>query len=294
MDAIFNLCKPAGMTSHQAVAAVRRASGERRMGHAGTLDPAAEGVLLICAGAGTRVVEYLMQSTKTYCAEVCLGVETDTYDGEGRVTRIAPVEGIDWQRIEAALARMVGVVQQVPPVYSALKREGVPLYRLAREGRPVHIEARTVHIYEARLVAYRSPVLRVIVRCSPGTYIRSLAHDLGQILGCGAHMSHLVRLASGRFTLEEAVDLHILQDAFAGGYWSEFAYPVDEALLQMDAILLGQDHERRFRQGGDWPATWPGAASGGRLAARSYSLDGKMVGIAMLKEGRWWPHKVFA
>lgn len=310
MHGIFNLYKPLGMSSHQVVARVRRASREKHAGHAGTLDPEAEGVLLVCTGAATRVVEYLMQGTKVYCAEICLGITTDTYDGEGQVTRIASVEGIDRAKVEAALATLVGEIEQVPPAYSAIKKNGVPLYRLARQGEIVEPPARRVTVYEARLLAWRSPVLRAEFRCSPGTYVRSLAYDLGQRLGTGGHLSHLVRVASGRFSVTDAVSLEILEDAFAGGYGQEFASPIDEALLQMDALLLGEEHERLFRHGGSWPARWggkEGAASAGSLPdgpsaaagaegtmARSYSLDGEVIGIARLRDGCWWPHKVFA
>ncbi|MCL4534152.1 MAG: tRNA pseudouridine(55) synthase TruB [Bacteroidetes bacterium] len=294
MQCIFNLYKPLGVTSHRVVAAIRRASHERRVGHAGTLDPGAEGVLLVCVGAATRVVEYLMQGIKTYCAEICLGVSTDTYDGEGRVTRIAPVEGIGLAQAEAALATLVGEIDQIPPSYSAIKKDGVPLYRLARQGQRVEAPPRRVRVYEARLVAFHSPLVRVEFRCSAGTYIRSLAHDLGQRLGCGAHLSHLVRVASGRFSIEEAVDVPVLVDALEGGYWQEFAYATDEALLDMDALLLGEEHERIFRNGGNWAAIWGGNAAAIGKVARSYSSAGEAIGIAELRDGRWWPRKVFA
>lgn len=303
MHSIFNLYKPLGVTSHDVVAAVRRASGQRRVGHAGTLDPGAEGVLLVCVGAATRVVEYLMRGTKVYCAEICLGVSTDTYDGEGHVIRVASVKGIGRKRVEAALATLVGEIEQIPPSYSAIKKGGVPLYRLARQGQPVEAPPRKVHVYEARLLAWHLPLLRVEFRCSPGTYVRSLAHDLGERLGCGAHLSHLVRVASGRFSVDESVGLSVLQDAFQGGYWQEFAYPIDEALLDMDALLLGEEHERLFRTGGNWEAIWTSSAEaprcdGGSEAAgkiaRSYSSAGEALGIAELRGGRWWPRKVFA
>ena len=301
MDGIFNLYKPLGLLSHQVVAAVRRASGEKRVGHAGTLDPGAEGVLLVCVGPATRVTEYLMRGTKVYCAEICLGTSTDTYDGEGRVTRCASVEGIGRVEVEAALATLVGHIEQRPPAYSAIKQQGVPLYRLARQGLPVEPPRREVEVHEAHLLAWLSPLLRVEFRCSPGTYVRSLAHALGQRLGCGAHLSHLVRLASGRFTIREAIDLTTFLEAIEQGYWPEFAYSIDEALLGMDVVLLGAEQEHLFRNGGDWVATRNNDCSPTHhvantsalgVKARCYSLDGEMLGIAELRDGRWWPHKV--
>ncbi len=245
-----------------------------------------------------------MRGTKVYCAEICLGVSTDTYDGEGRVTRTASAEGIARAQVEAALQTLVGEVKQVPPRYSAIKKEGVPLYRLARQGLAVEAPPRRVTVYEARLLAWRSPVLRAEFRCSPGTYVRSLAYDLGERLGCGAHLSHLVRVASGRFTVEDAVDLPVLEDALEGGYWQQFSHSIDEALLEMDALLLGEMHETMFRHGGTWPSAWVGGPATGvqregtgrgrenGRQARSYSLDGEMIGIAELRDGYWWPHKV--
>jgi tRNA pseudouridine55 synthase len=309
---IFNVFKPLGLTSHDVVALVRRALHPKDavlrvkdcapdatpVGHAGTLDPAAEGVLLVCVGAATRVSEYLMRGTKTYCAEICLGVSTDTYDGEGRVTHIDSVEGVNRVQVEAVLATLTGRLDQKPPVYSAIKQDGVPLYRLARQGQTVESPTREVEVYEARLLAWRPPALRAEFRCSPGTYVRSLAHDLGQRLGCGAHLSHLVRTASGRFTIYDAVSLPVLLDAIEGGYGQEFIYTIDEALLGLDAVLVGADNERLLRHGGDWEATWAGAASlvhsnPHHKQARGYSLDGEMLGIVELREGRWWPQKVF-
>jgi tRNA pseudouridine55 synthase len=289
-EGIFNVHKPLGITSHQVVASIRRASGQKRVGHAGTLDPSAEGVLLVCAGTATRLSEYLMAGIKLYCAEICLGVSTDTYDGQGRVTRVASTAGVTPEAIQEGLAAFVGRISQKPPAYSALKINGVPLYRLAREGQTVEPAAREVTVYGLRFLAWRRPLVRVLVRCSPGAYIRSIAHDLGERLGCGAHLCHLSRLASGRFCIDEAVDLPVLVDAVKEGYWDRFAHAPDVAVSGMEALVLAKESARRFMNGGDWPAA---TGHEGQLS-RAYDPDGRLVGIAIQREGRWWPNKVLA
>jgi tRNA pseudouridine55 synthase len=289
MEAIFNVYKPLGVTSHQVVDALRKASGEKRVGHAGTLDPAAEGVLLVCTGGATRLTEYLMSSPKVYCAEICIGVSTSTYDGEGSATTVASTGGITPDEILVILKDFVGIIWQRPPAYSALKRNGVPLYRLARQGQDPQAPLRHVTISELRFVSWCRPLLRVLVCCSPGTYIRSIAHDLGERLGCGAHLSHLVRLASGRFAIDGAVDLSVLIDAIKSGCWNKFAMHPDEALLDKDALVLMDEDAHRFTHGADRPVV--NLASEGHLA-RTYTVDGQLLGLAQQHQGRWWPHKV--
>ena len=294
IDGIFNINKPPGMTSHDVVSVVRRLSGQRRVGHAGTLDPAAEGVLLVCLGQATRVVEYLMGSTKIYCGRVCLGVETDTYDAEGRVVATRPWEHVSRADVENAVASFVGRIRQVPPAYAALKQGGVALYKLARAGVPVEPEAREVEIYSARVLDWIPPSFTLQLVCSPGTYVRSVAHDVGERLGTGAHLSGLVRLASGRFTIQDAVPLPLLSDAFAHSYWQSLIYPIDEALLDADAIILSAEREKDAVQGKTWQAT--PARSPKHDWVRAYSAEGKLVAITALDvaTGQWQPKKVFA
>lgn len=303
MHGIFNVNKPVGITSHDAVDIVRRASGTRRVGHAGTLDPAAEGVLLICVGKATKVSEYLVDSRKIYCAEITLGLETDTYDSEGQLVFKAPeaqVQSISIEEITVALRSLTGKISQVPPAYSAIKKKGQPLYKLARAGISVELEPREVEIYRADLLFYQLPVLKVEIECSKGTYIRSFAHDLGQRLGCGAYLSYLVRLASGRFKVEDAVPLPVLEDALRRGYWQEFIYPLDHALLDFGAAILGEESQKAIINGRSWVPRirQPSAETvlEARGFCRAYSLEGEIVALLKLDErgGRWWPEKVFA
>ncbi len=201
MDGILNINKATGMTSHDVVASIRRLLKQKRVGHAGTLDPAASGVLPICIGQGTRVAEYLSESGKAYRAEIIFGVETDTYDSEGVVVRTASAADLTRAQIEQALQRFTGQQMQLPPRYSAIKLQGKPAYKLARAGEDISLAPRPITIYRLEVIDWLPPCLTLAIECSKGTYIRSLAHDAGEQLGCGAHLAALVRTRSGPFSL---------------------------------------------------------------------------------------------
>jgi tRNA pseudouridine55 synthase len=298
ISGILNIDKPAGMTSHDVVDRVRRLSGQRRVGHAGTLDPSATGVLVVCLGQATRVAEYLMASDKAYRAQIRLGVSTDTHDAEGEVTDTAEVD-VGEEEARKALALFVGSIQQVPPMYSALKREGVPLYKLARQGITVEREPRLVEIHDIQLLNWTPPLLTIQVKCSPGTYVRALARDLGQKLNCGAHLQDLTRLASGHFTLEKAVRLDELERAFARGDWQKFIHPIDEALLDLAPMVVDAQTERRIRHGQQVEASpfAPPDCGGGEREklCRAYSPKGELIAILRHdpQTGLWQPKKVF-
>jgi len=290
ISGILNLDKPAGMTSHDVVARVRHLLGIRKVGHAGTLDPMATGVLLICLGQATRVAEYLMRSDKIYRAEIRLGVTTDTHDAEGQVIKTAKVN-VGEEEVREALASFVGQIEQVPPMYSALKREGIPLYRLARKGIVVERKPRTVKVHRIKLLDWSPPLVTIEVTCSPGTYIRALARDLGERLGCGAHLAALTRLASGRFTLDEAVSLDKLAEAAAQGRWQELLHPLDAALQDFPAVTLDEAAERRVRFGQQVAIEH----SGPEPFCRAYSTRGELVALLRYdpQTGLWQPKKVF-
>jgi tRNA pseudouridine55 synthase len=287
MDGILNLDKPPGLTSHDVVDRVRAVAGQRRVGHAGTLDPMATGVLLVCLGRATRVAEYLMASSKTYRAHVRLGVATDTYDAEGTVVEERPVE-VDRAAVEAALDRFRGSILQVPPMYSAVKHRGKRLYQLARQGVTVEREPRPVEIYRLELLEWRPPDLVLEVSCSPGTYIRSLAHDLGQVLGCGAHLAGLVRLASGDFRLEEAVGLEELTRERL----PSLLLPLDAALRSYPALHLDEEGALAVRSGRGVKGPEPEGEAG---LARAYGPDGVFLAVMEYRPDRgvWHPRKVF-
>lgn len=300
LTGILNVDKPAGITSHDVVDAVRRFAGQRKVGHAGTLDPMATGVLLVCLGQATRVSEYLMAGRKRYRATVLFGSETDTYDAEGAVVLSGARADFSRDELEAALVGFTGGFEQVPPVYSAIKRDGRPLHQLAREGRHVEPEPRRVEIDAIDILDWTEPELVLEVICSPGTYIRSLAHDLAHALNSSAHLSALVRLESGRFTLHDAVSLERLEEAFRHGEEACYLLPIDEAMLDWPALILNDEHARRLVQGGAVPGDPPpgeGAGpEGARDLGRAYSLDGEFLAIVAYRQdrGEWQPKKVFA
>lgn len=297
LSGILNVDKPPDVTSHDVVDAVRRMAGQRKVGHAGTLDPMATGVLLICLGQATRVAEYLMAGRKRYRATVLLGTTTDTYDADGEVTHSGGRTDFDRSEIETALSRFVGRTEQVPPMYSAVKKEGQPLYKLARQGRVVPREARLVEIGRLELLDWTPPSLILELTCSPGTYVRSLAHDLGQVLGSGAHLAALTRLASGRFTLEQAVSLQRLEEAFQHHQEEEYLLPLDEAFLDWPALILGSADAQRVTHG---QAVSKFSSSGpheqGQALSRAYGPDGDFLAIMTYDSAsaQWRPKKVFS
>jgi tRNA pseudouridine55 synthase len=299
-EGIFNVDKPLGWSSFDVVALIRRLSGVRRVGHAGTLDPAAEGVLPVCLGQATRVAEYLVELPKTYRATIRLGKSTDTYDGEGTVTATADASGLGRREVEDALSSFQGEIEQVPPMYSALKHAGVPLYRYARAGKTIEREARTVKIHRIDLLNFESPVATVDLECGRGAYIRTLAHDLGEKLGCGAYLESLVRTAMGPFSLDRAVSIEELRAAFGDGGWQDLILPLDTPLTHWLAAIVGEENERHTRSGRtlDLRPTRPERTA--RLApgtlCRAYSLDGYLIAVLRYlgQGGRWQPEKVFA
>jgi tRNA pseudouridine55 synthase len=244
---VFNIDKPAGLSSHDVVNRVRRLVGIRRVGHAGTLDPLATGVLLVCVGVATRIVEYLQVGRKVYQADLVLGAITTTYDAEGEVVRTAPLPPLTVADLEAALQPFIGEIWQRPPAFSAVKQQGRPLYALARAGVAVESEPRRVTVYQIAVLDWQPPHLGLRITCSPGTYIRSLAHDLGQQLGCGAYVHSLRRLASGTWRVEDAVRLDDLMAA--GACWRPYLHGLPAALAMFPPLVIGTDEARRFMAG---------------------------------------------
>lgn len=238
MDGILNICKQEGPTSFGTVAAVKRLTGVKKVGHAGTLDPAASGVLPICLGRATRVTEYLMEYPKTYRAEVEFGKTTDTSDREGRVLTETDPSGVTLERISFALVDFRGEIQQKPPLYSALKHEGQPYYKLARAGQEIEIESRPVMVYSIEIIDWKLPVVTLDIECGKGTYIRSLARDLGEKLGCGAYMKSLVRRKYGPFSIEDAVTIPELEQAVRDNDWQRFLHPADSVLQHLKALTV--------------------------------------------------------
>lgn len=216
MQGFLVIDKPAGISSHDVVRRVRRACGIRRVGHAGTLDPLATGLLPVAIGDATRLIEYFADREKGYSATMLLGSETDTQDSEGEVLATGDWQSVDADRIEQALTAFRGEIDQVPPMYSALKKDGVPLYRLARQGVDVERPARRMTIHSLQMTRFAPPEVDFDVICSKGTYVRTLCHDIGRNLGCFGHMTSLRRFLHGRFDLSMAVSLEQVEQADSG------------------------------------------------------------------------------
>lgn len=267
--------KPAGVTSHDVVGAIRRMTGERRVGHAGTLDPAAVGVLPIAVGLATRTVEYLSESTKSYLADITFGVTTDSLDGDGTVVDVVGASGIAREAIEDALEQFRGDIDQVPPMHSAIKIDGRPLYERARRGEHIELDARPVTIYELELLKWESGTAEIFVHCSKGTYVRSLARDIGDAVGVGAYMSNLIRLSTGPFTLEDSWQLPELEELIANGYWEDIAAHPDVALHDRPAVVLSEDDAHKWRNGTSVPVNVP------QGLVRVYDVLGNWLGVGI-------------
>jgi tRNA pseudouridine55 synthase len=295
MDGILNINKPAGKTSYAVVAMIKRLTGEKRVGHAGTLDPAATGVLPVCLGQATRLVEYLMDTNKTYRAEIELGVSTDSFDMEGAVTQRCDASAVTLEQIETALPAFRGVITQIPPMYSAVKHQGKPLYELARAGIAVERKSRTAKIYSLEIKDWHNPLLTIEVTCGKGTYIRSLANDLGQNLGCGAVLRVLQRSRCGIFDINEAVTTEQLEEACKSGYWESMLYPMDSILSRWETVIVGEAKARSIRNGALISLPDNSSVRAGSDFCRAYTWDGSLLGILRfdIEKKQWQPEKVF-
>jgi len=300
---------------------MRKWTRERRIGHAGTLDPLATGVLVLCLGKATRVSPYLMASTKVYRATVRLGLSTDTHDAEGQVVAQCEAQ-VSLEQLQAALPRFVGTIAQVPPAYSAVKREGKPLYRYARQGVEMQAPPRQVEIHTLSVVDWSPPEVILDVVCGPGTYIRALARDLGVELGCGASLVALRRLASGQFDAEQALPVTAIEQAHQGQGAAELVrahlQPLDAAFAHLPAVRLDEAGARLLTMGqgvtaeidaGSMPSKRP--RDSGRIPAdghsrtyddaetqqyaRAYGPGDQFLALVAWSEdhGQWRPRKVF-
>ena len=283
----LNVDKPAGMTSHDVVAKIRRGLKIKKVGHAGTLDPLATGVLVICLGGATRLSEYVMHTTKRYEARVLLGMTTDTYDAEGEVLLRRDASAVTREQVEQALAAFTGDIRQVPPMYSAIKQGGRKLYDLARAGEVVEREPRAVQISALAVTDWQPPELTLDVTCSAGTYIRSLAYDLGESLGVGAHLTGLTRTASGDFTLENAVSLATILEA---ADWASLVVSPADALAYLPTVTVDAAALDHIQHGRAIPARADFAPD---AIAQGVDESGRLVAILRYVDSHWQPHKVF-
>lgn len=241
MNGIVNVLKPPGMTSHDVVYFMRKAFKTKKVGHTGTLDPEAAGVLPICIGKATKVVQYLTDKQKRYRANVKFGAVTDTYDSYGKIIRESGPVSIDIETIEAVLDRFRGTISQKPPIYSALKVKGKKLYQYALEGKEVEIEERPVNIYQLELVGMESEDEAIIdILCSKGTYIRTLCYDIGEAIGYGAYMSQLVRLESSPFKIEASYTLEEILAAAEQNRLDSILESVEQVFMDYKPVTIKQ------------------------------------------------------
>ena len=286
----LNLNKPLHLTSHDAVAAIRRrcrpSSGKIKVGHAGTLDPLADGVLIICLGAATRLSEYMMRSRKVYRARITFGATTATYDAASEPVPAGDASRLKLADIREALPQFIGEIRQLPPMYSAVKVKGKKLYELARAGQTVERPERRVTIDAIDIMTWDSPVLELEIQCGAGTYIRSLADDLGEALEVGAYLSGLTRVASGAFHLDRSIALDAVMDdeAWARHIVSPFAALADKASISLAAAEIERVRQGQFIE-----------RCGGAQAETVFAFDAdqQLVAVLEAREAFWKPHKVF-
>jgi tRNA pseudouridine55 synthase len=295
ISGILVVDKPVGLTSHDVVEIIRRGTGIRRAGHTGTLDPRASGVLVVLVGPAVRLSEFVSASDKRYQAILRLGSTTDTYDAEGRFTRQAAVPvNVTEAQFEEVLKTFIGEITQTPPPYSAVKVHGRKAYEMAREGEEVSLEPRKIQVHHLEVLEWALPEVVIDVHCSSGTYVRSLANDVGATLGCGAYLVGLRRTKSGRFSLRDAVPLRKLQEAFTAGTWAQFLIPAAEALAEWPGVELNADDVEEVKHGHRVKAA-PDAKPG---LVRGVSMAGELIAIMDLMTGEdgspeWQPKKVF-
>ncbi len=283
MNGLLLIDKPLGYTSHDAVARTRKALNTRAVGHAGTLDPLATGLLIVCVGYATRLSEYVLGADKTYSATLRLGERTNTDDAEGEVIQTRPVPPIDQAQLARIQQQFSGTQQQIPPPFSAIKRNGVRAYEMARRGEQIELAARAVTIYNLALAPTDEQHLMMQVTCSSGTYVRALARDIGEALGCGAHLTQLRRTSIGDFDVRDATPLDQLSAA------TPLLAP-DRAVTAFVAVELSAEHATLFARGMQVSPPTPIAA---QTMVRVYDSTRQFIGIGETRDGRIQPLKVF-
>ena len=302
INGILNIYKEKGYTSHDVVARLRRITGQRKIGHTGTLDPEAEGVLPVCLGRATKVCGMLTDKDKTYEAVLLLGMETDTQDTTGTVLEKTETGNITPEQTEKCILGFVGEYDQIPPMYSAIKVNGKKLYELAREGKTVERKSRRVKIYGIRILEMDLPRVRMEVQCSKGTYIRTLCHDIGENLGVGGCMESLLRTRVERFDIKDSITLERAAELAGQGKLAGAAVPADEMFSDLEKAVVSRKNAASAYNGN---ALFPGqleAVSGGKARSaavgercRLYDPDGRFIGIYQYKAEKkcFVPEKMF-
>ncbi len=290
MFGLLNINKPAGKTSRDVVDCVQRLVRPDKVGHAGTLDPLATGVLVVCVGQATRLIEYVQQAPKRYVGTFLLGRSSNTEDTEGDITLHAEDPHPTYEQITRALPKFLGTIQQRPPAFSALKVEGKRAYALARQGKEVHLEARPIEIYALEIVSYDHPELVLDIRCGSGTYVRSLGRDIAKAVGTSAVMSALVRTEIGPFHLADAVSPgHLQRETIAA-----HLLPPQAALAALPQVVLTPTEWEELRHGRPIVARLdqdPSLVDDAEAVA--LNSEGGLLAVLKFKQGHWWPSRVF-
>lgn len=292
IDGILNINKPPRMTSHDVVVRVRRIIKEKRVGHTGTLDPLATGVLVLCVGKATRIAQYIEAGEKEYEAVMRLGVTTDTLDADGRVIEKRFYTPPDTDSILRVMEQFTGSIMQQPPIYSALKVCGVPSYKLAREGNAKPLSPRLVSVHDIKLTSYEDPLVNFTVRCSKGVYVRTLCADMGEVFGMGAHLASLMRTRSGKFSIKNAITLDQLERLDMSCDKDRTLIPISEALADFPAISLSEKETASVLHGNQVICPLGSANSAGIF--RLQDRTGRLLAIARNVAGLLKPELVFS
>jgi tRNA pseudouridine55 synthase len=293
MDGVLNIHKPSGITSHDVVERVRKTLRERRIGHTGTLDPLATGVLVLCVGKATRIAQFLESGEKEYQAVMRLGITTDTLDADGRVLRSNPYAPPVRDLIIEILKDFTGSIMQRPPAYSAIKIAGVPSYKMARKGNVEPHQPRPVHIFGIELTGYEDPFVSLTVQCSKGVYIRTLCADIGDALGMGAHLIKLERTRSGNFRLERAITLDQLAEMTTAGSIHDALVSIDAALADFPLVPVSAAEAVMISHGNQIPCPGVFAGNTNRLV-RLHNPSGLLLALARIDAGILRPDLVFS
>ena len=287
MDGIFNIYKEKGFTSHDVVAIVRRTIHMKKVGHTGTLDPDAEGVLPVCVGKATKLSDVIMDGRKSYRAMLRLGITTTTEDASGEVLETKEVD-FNEDKIREVVASFIGKLEQVPPMYSAVKVNGKKLYELAREGKEIERKSRTIEVYDIRIRQFLPPDrVEIDVDCSKGTYIRTLCSDIGKALGCGGHMAELLRTRTGAFSLENAIKLDELKALAEQEKAEEVLLTMEEALEDFPMVKVSEKSQKFLYNGGKIQERFltekPAVLTEGEIVA-TYDHENNLVGLYEIKK----------
>tara|TARA_A100001037_G_C15154187_1_gene642593 strand:- start:333 stop:1277 length:945 start_codon:yes stop_codon:yes gene_type:complete len=292
---ILNINKPINTSSMNVVRIVKRFTKVKKVGHAGTLDPLASGVLPICLGQATRVMEDILNTRKTYRVRIHLGISTNTYDLEGEITNTRNINNIDNKKINKGLSRFIGEIDQVPPMYSALKIKGERLYKLARKGINLNLKPRKVNVFSIRILKWEHPFLTVDIECGKGFYVRSFANDFGELLGCGAHINELSRISNGIFHIESSIDLESFKKRVEEGNWSDLLHKIDNVLDYLPKINVDKKIEKLIHNGAILPKDLYNINVPDKSKCRVYNLEGIFLGMIIFDKNinSWKSYKNF-